>query len=178
MLMADTVTPEVRSRMMSGIRSKDTRQEVVIRKALHTAGFRYRLHRRDLPGTPDITLPRYCAVIFVHGCFWHGHDCPLFRLPSTNSARWATKIAGNQHRDMDAVHRLLATGWRVCTIWECAGRGALRKTLEQIIEEVSKWLVSNVAYLDIQANTTRARAYSPTGPLNARPWTVTGTPNA
>ena len=154
MLVADTVTPEVRSRMMSGIRSKDTRQEVVIRKALHAAGFRYRLHRRDLPGTPDITLPRYRAAIFVHGCFWHGHACSLFRLPSTNRATWATKIAGNQHRDADAVHRLLTTDWRVCTIWECAMRGTFRKTLEQIIGEVSEWLVSNVAYLEIQGKTT------------------------
>ena len=81
--MTDIVTPATRSRMMSGIQSKNTQHEVRIRKALHKAGFRYRLHRRDLPGTPDITLPRYRAVIFVHGCFWHGHGCHLFKWPST-----------------------------------------------------------------------------------------------
>ena len=175
--MADIVTPEVRSRMMSGIRSKNTRQEVVIRRALHAAGFRYRLHRRDLPGTPDITLPRYHAVIFVHGCFWHGHDCPLFRLPSTNGARWAIKIEGNQRRDTDAVQRLLTTGWRVCTVWECAMRGTLRKTLEHIIEAVSEWLVSNVDYLEIQGKTIGARACLPTGSVNASRLAVTGTPS-
>ena len=130
--MTDIVSPEVRSRMMSGIRSKNTRQEVVIRKALHAAGFRYRLHRKDLPGTPDITLPRYRAVIFIHGCFWHGHDCSLFRLPSSNRATWSAKIAGNQHRDAEVSHRLLTAGWRVCTVWECALRGTHKKTLGRL----------------------------------------------
>ena len=138
---------------MAGIRSKDTRQEVVIRKALHSAGFRYRLHRRDLPGTPDITLPRYGAIIFIHGCFWHGHDCPLFRPPSTNGAIWAAKIAGNQRRDADAVHRLLGAGWRVCTVWECAMRGAHRKNVEQVVAAISEWLVSAAEYLEIQGKT-------------------------
>ena len=152
--MPDIVSPEVRSRMMSGIRSKNTRQEVVIRKALHAAGFRYRLHRKDLPGTPDITLSRYRAVIFVHGCFWHGHDCSLFRLPSSNSASWSAKIASNQHRDADVSQSLLTAGWRVCTVWECALRGAHKKTLGQIIEAVCEWLISNGDCLEIQGNTT------------------------
>ena len=138
---------------MAGIRSKDTRQEVVIRKALHSAGFRYRLHRRDLPGTPDITLPRYGALIFVHGCFWHGHDCPLFKLPSTNGVKWAAKIAGNQRRDADVLYRLLNTGWRVCTVWECAMRGAHRTGVEQIVGTISDWLLSGADRLEIRGKT-------------------------
>ena len=138
--MADVVTPAVRSRMMSGIRSKNTRHEVNIRKALHAAGFRYRLHRRDLPGTPDITLPRYRAVVFVHGCFWHGHDCHLFKWPSTRPEFWATKIGGNRQHDQAARVALLQSGWRICTIWECSLRGRLRLQLDYVICTIIEWL--------------------------------------
>lgn len=138
--MADVVTPAVRSRMMSGIRSKDTRHEVTIRKALHAVGFRYRLHRRDLPGTPDITLPRYRAVVFVHGCFWHGHDCHLFKWPSTRSDFWTAKIDGNRERDQRAHDTLLETGWRICVIWECSLRGRLRLHPTEVIDSVVEWL--------------------------------------
>ncbi len=139
--MVDIVTPAVRSRMMSGIRSKNTRHEVKIRKALHAAGFRYRLHRRDLPGTPDITLPRYRAVVFVHGCFWHGHDCHLFKWPSTRPEFWAAKIRSNQKRDLESVRQLLGVGWRICTIWECSLRGRLRLQPENIVGFVIRWLL-------------------------------------
>ncbi len=138
--MADIVAPMVRSRMMSGIRSKNTQHEIRIRKALHAAGLRYRLHRRDLPGTPDIVLPRYRAVVFVHGCFWHGHDCHLFKWPSTRPEFWANKIGDNKQRDQEASATLLGSGWRICTIWECSLRGRLRLRPNYVIDTVIEWL--------------------------------------
>ena len=138
--MADVVTPEVRSRMMSGIRSKNTRHEVAVRKALHAAGFRYRLHKRDLPGTPDITLRRYGAVVFIHGCFWHGHDCHLFKWPSTRPDFWIAKIGSNRKRWEEVRVALLDAGWRVCTVWECSLRGRMRLQPNEAIEVVIKWL--------------------------------------
>ena len=109
--------------MMAGIRGRNTRPELVIRKALHARGFRYRLHVAGLPGKPDIVLPRFRAVIFVHGCFWHGHDCPLFRLPATRSEFWEAKISRNRERDREVLGALKTTGWRCLTVWECAIRG-------------------------------------------------------
>ncbi|SOC89897.1 T/G mismatch-specific endonuclease [Ensifer adhaerens] len=117
--------------MMSGIRGTNTRPELQVRKALHAAGFRYRLHERKLPGKPDLVLPKYRAVIFVHGCFWHGHGCHLFRMPSSNSVFWQEKIAGNVARDKVAVDRLRESGWRVATVWECALKGKTRRKPEE-----------------------------------------------
>ena len=148
--MTDIVRPDVRSRMMASVRSKDTKHEIKIRKSLHAAGFRYRLHRRDLPGTPDITLPRYRAVVFVHGCFWHGHSCHLFKWPSTNKETWATKIQANQTRDAKAVTKLLETEWRVCIVWECALRGVNRYTLEDVIAVVDRWIFSESKLCEIE----------------------------
>ena len=150
--MADIVAPEVRSRMMSGIRSKNTKYEVTIRKALHAAGFRYRLHRRDLPGTPDITLPRYRVVVFFHGCFWHGHDCHLFKWPSTRPEFWAAKIESNRQRDQRASAALLEAGWRVCTVWECSLRGRLRLQLENVTDSIIKWLGSQEKLCVLRGN--------------------------
>lgn len=115
------MSPEKRSALMSRIRGRDTKPEIQIRKALWHAGLRFRLNVRDLPGRPDIVLPRWNAAIFVHGCFWHRHEgCPLFRLPSTRTSFWDTKLAANRNRDDQAARSLEATGWRVLTIWECA----------------------------------------------------------
>lgn len=147
--MPDIVPPEVRSRMMSGIRSKDTRHEVALRKMLHAAGFRYRLHRRDMLGTPDITLPRHGATVFVHGCFWHGHECHLFKWPSTNRARWTEKILSNRHRDEETKRRLLEGGWRVCMVWECATRGRYRRSVEEVAECVIKWIQSSTTLCEV-----------------------------
>ena len=117
--MADVVDPATRSRMMSGIRGKNTKPELMIRKALHARGFRYRLHC-DLPGKPDICLPKHRAVIFVHGCFWHGHDCARgSRKPRANADYWTAKLARNVVRDRDVAARLTDDGWRVVTVWEC-----------------------------------------------------------
>ena len=138
--MTDVVSPEVRSRMMSGIRSRDTRQEVKIRKALHAAGFRYRLHSKNVPGKPDITLPRHRAVIFVHGCFWHGHDCHLFKWPSTRAEFWFRKISGNQVRDKQVRAQLSETNWRYLVIWECAIKGKGKLPFDGLISQVNDWI--------------------------------------
>ena len=105
---------------MSGIRGTDTKPELVLRRGLHQLGFRYRLHDRRLPGTPDLVFPRYNAVIFVNGCFWHGHDCHLFRWPKTREKFWKSKITGNMQRDTRNWGLLEAEGWRILVVWECA----------------------------------------------------------
>lgn len=117
--MVDIVDAATRSRMMAGIRGKNTKPEMAVRQALHHAGFRFRLHRKDLPGKPDIVLPRYKAVIFVHGCFWHGHDCRYFRIPGTRTDFWLGKISQNKSRDARTEEQLRAAGWHVFIIWEC-----------------------------------------------------------
>lgn len=108
---------------MAGIRGKDTRPEMILRRGLHARGFRFRLHDRRLPGSPDLVFPGRRAVIFVHGCFWHGHGCHLFRLPATRQEFWRAKIEGNAARDALAEGALAADGWRVLSIWECALKG-------------------------------------------------------
>lgn len=148
--MADIVDPATRSRMMSGIRGKNTKPELLIRKALHARGFRYRLHC-DLPGKPDICLPKHRAVIFVHGCFWHGHDCHLFKWPGTRPEFWRAKIGRNREVDMAVEAALLDAGWRVATVWECAIKGKERKTLTEIIEELSSWLYSSQRTLIVRS---------------------------
>lgn len=137
--MADIVDSATRSRMMSGIRGRDTKPEILVRSLLHRQGFRFRLQVRTLPGRPDLVLPRYHAVIFVHGCFWHGHDCPLFRLPTTRTEFWRSKIEGNQNRDRRVREDLLASGWRVAVVWECALRGAGRD-VEGVVRQLADWL--------------------------------------
>jgi DNA mismatch endonuclease, patch repair protein len=117
--LADVVDKATRSRMMSGIRGKDTKPEIIVRKALHKAGYRFRLHRKDLPGNPDIVLPKYRTVIFVHGCFWHGHMCKNFKWPKTRPEFWREKIEGNIERDKRDIAALEALGWNVKVIWEC-----------------------------------------------------------
>ncbi|MBO3759994.1 very short patch repair endonuclease [Ciceribacter sp. L1K22] len=148
--MADIVSGEVRSRMMSGIRGKDTRPEMLIRRALHAGGFRYRLHEKRLSGKPDLVFPRLRAVLFVHGCFWHGHDCHLFRLPSTRTDFWRDKIAGNVERDRRSTEALRDTGWRVGTVWECALKGKTRLPLASIVDSLALWLRSDQVFLDIR----------------------------
>jgi DNA mismatch endonuclease (patch repair protein) len=117
--MADSLSTEVRSRLMGRVRGKNTAPELAVRRALHAAGFRYRIHRKDLSGRPDIVLPRYRIVVFVHGCFWHGHSCRRGKLPQTNETFWANKIARNRQRDEEATDTLKRDGWDVVTIWQC-----------------------------------------------------------
>ncbi len=116
----DRLTPEKRSANMSAVRSQNTKPEIRVRSVLHRAGYRFRLHRRDLPGSPDIVLPRYQTVVFVHGCFWHGHDgCRRSKLPATRTEFWQAKIERNRDRDEAARAALIALGYRVVTLWEC-----------------------------------------------------------
>jgi len=123
--MADVVSPEVRSRMMAAIKGKNSAPELLVRKVLAAAGFRFRLHRRDLPGTPDIVLPGRKIAIFVHGCFWHAHrGCKYAKTPSTRREFWTAKLDANVKRDQQAVDKLAAMGWRVLCVWECATRQA------------------------------------------------------
>lgn len=128
---------------MSAVRSKDTRPEMTVRRFLHAAGFRYRLHRRDLPGTPDITLPRFGAAVFVHGCFWHGHDCPMFKWPKTRRDFWERKIRGNAKRDDKVRGMLIGSGWRVLVIWECALRGPQKMDFDVLMDQVMEWIRSD-----------------------------------
>jgi DNA mismatch endonuclease (patch repair protein) len=135
--------------MMAGIRGKNTKPELLIRKALHARGFRYRLHC-DLPGKPDICLPKHRAVIFVHGCFWHGHNCHLFKWPGTRPEFWRAKIGRNREVDAEATATLLAQEWRVATIWECALKGRERIPFEELVDAVSGWLRSDRATLEVE----------------------------
>lgn len=124
---------------MAGIRDKDTKPELTVRRALFAAGFRFRLHRRDLPGAPDIVLPRHRVVLFVHGCYWHRHqECRFAKLPSTRRDFWKAKLEGNAARDRSAVQALLADGWRVLTVWECATRD--RTVLVTLSDTLAEWI--------------------------------------
>ena len=136
--MTDIVSSQKRSEMMSGIRGRNTRPEILVRKFLHSAGFRFRLHRKDLPGSPDIVLPKHKTCIFVHGCFWHRHPgCRFTTSPTTRPEFWARKFAGNQERDKKNVDALLANGWRVLLVWECGLRSGAAMT------EIASWLGSS-----------------------------------
>lgn len=117
--MADTRTPEQRRRIMQSVGTKDTGPELVVRRVLHALGYRFRLHRRDLPGKPDIVLPGRRKVIMVHGCLWHGHNCPKGRLPKSREDYWGPKIAANRRRDVDKEKALRRLGWDVLTVWQC-----------------------------------------------------------
>jgi DNA mismatch endonuclease (patch repair protein) len=148
--MADVVSQEKRSRMMSGIRSKHTKPELLIRKGLHGLGFRFVLHDRRLAGTPDIVLPRYNAAIFVHGCFWHGHDCSLFKWPETRPEFWRPKIERNKRLDAEAEEAILASGWKCAVVWECALRGARKLGLHAVLQICAQWIQSDVARLELR----------------------------
>lgn len=137
---------------MSGIRGKDTKPEMVVRRGLHANGYRFRLHDRSLPGAPDLTLAKYSAVLFVHGCFWHGHDCHLFKWPSTRIDFWRQKIEGNRARDAKAIGKLNALGWRVGIVWECAVKGRTALDPAEAILRCSGWLAGNEPELVVRGN--------------------------
>lgn len=137
--MADIVNKATRSHMMASVRSSSTSLERLVRRQLHRRGFRFRLNAKDLPGAPDIVLPRFRTVIFVHGCFWHHHHgCRLAALPATNRGFWRTKLLGNAARDRRNIARLRSRGWRVLTVWQCACTPAGRLELE--VDRVSRHL--------------------------------------
>ncbi len=136
--MADIHSKEIRSYNMSQIRSKDTKPEMLVRKFLHANGFRYRLHSKNLPGKPDIVLPKYNSVIFVHGCFWHGHkECKYFVTPKTNTEFWLNKINGNISHDSLAIRALKKEGWKVIVVWECdLKKDKIQKTLTSLVKKI------------------------------------------
>lgn len=126
----DTRSPEQRSYIMRSVRSRNTGPELIVRKLLHGVGFRFRLHKKGLPGRPDVVLRKHRAVVFVHGCFWHGHGCSKGRLPKSRLRFWTGKIERNRARDAESVRSLEAAGWRVLTIWQCETKdtdGLLRR---------------------------------------------------
>jgi len=145
----DVFSKEKRSQVMSRIRGKDTKPEKFIRNALHRIGYRYRLHVSDLPGKPDLVFPKYKAVIFVHGCFWHGHNCHLFKWPKSRVEFWETKIMKNRENDNNSVNNLKTLGWRILLVWECAIKGKTKLESAQIIEDVVQWLESEKNFKEI-----------------------------
>ena len=139
--MTDIVDSATRSRMMAGIRSKDTKPEMALRRALHARGLRYRLHARNLPGRPDLVFPRYKAVVFVHGCFWHRHgDCRYTTIPATRPEFWLEKFSANVARHEAASAALREAGWRIGVIWECETRDPSRLAL--VANALHRWLAS------------------------------------
>ena len=140
--MADVVDAATRSRMMSGIRGKDTKPEMSVRLGLHALGFRYRLHPKDIPGKPDLWLPKYSAAIFVHGCFWHGHDCALFKMPGSRREFWESKINANRDRDARVDDLLAIRALRRLDIWEYALRGPGRIGIDTTLGKAASWLRS------------------------------------
>lgn len=138
--MVDTLSPAERSERMARIKGRDTKPEIWVRRALHAFGYRFRLHRRDLPGRPDIVLPKYRTVVFVHGCFWHAHTCQKGRIPGTRSAFWEAKFEGNEKRDARNMRALRAAGWRVLTIWECglSKPSSREKTIKQLVNKINR----------------------------------------
>lgn len=143
--MTDIVSPAKRSQMMAGIRGKDTKPEIEIRKQLFALGYRYRLHDSKLPGKPDLILPRFNAVIFFNGCFWHVHDCELFKWPSSHAKFWKKKFSRNKEKDHENNEALKKLGWRILTIWECSYRSSGKKDwskIKVIAGMVEEWLAS------------------------------------
>lgn len=138
--MADIISRANRSALMSRIGRSGTKPEMFVRKGLHRDGFRFRADCRTLPGSPDLVFARYRATILVHGCFWHGHDCHLFRLPGTRPEFWSAKISRNRERDVEVVKALSDQGFRTLVIWECALRGRSPAEAESVIVRAGKWL--------------------------------------
>lgn len=140
--MTDVVDKETRSRMMAGIRAKNTKPELLLRRALHSRGFRYRLHSPILPGKPDIVFPKYRVAVFVHGCFWHAHDCKYFKLPRSRTEFWQEKLLKNAARDEMVIANTQALGWRVLVVWECATREfRASDSGDALIETIAQWIV-------------------------------------
>ncbi len=156
--MTDIVDSQTRSRMMSGIRGKNTKPELALRRSLHALGFRYRLHAKGIPGKPDIVLPKYRAVIFVHGCFWHRHaGCRYATVPATRPEFWAAKFEANVARDAAVQSALRETGWRVATVWECALR--TETSIAQTRDMVAAWLHGAGAVLEVGEAELRKAPY-------------------
>ena len=139
----DVVDAATRSRMMAAVKNRDTKPEMIVRCGLHRRGFRFRLQDRRLPGRPDLALARHRAAIFVHGCFWHGHDCPLFRWPKSRPEFWRAKIGRNIERDGEVQDAIGNAGWRVLTIWECTFRGKSADVQDMALDRIAAWIAGD-----------------------------------
>ncbi|WP_426270492.1 very short patch repair endonuclease [Dyella kyungheensis] len=154
-IMVDRMSADRRSALMARIRGKDTLPERAVRRHLWRAGFRYRLHPNGLVGKPDIVLPKWGAVVFVHGCFWHRHDeCRYFRLPKTRAGFWDAKLRRNQERDVSAMRTLVGTGWRLAVVWECALRRDASRTGELLVT----WIRTNGGSIEIEEAGSEVRS--------------------
>ena len=142
--MTDVHPKNIRSKNMAAIKSKNTKPELIIRKALFLKGFRYKLHDKNLPGKPDLVFPKYHAVIFIHGCFWHRHNCHLFKWPSTRPDFWKKKINRNVEVDKRNYKQLGKDGWYILTVWECALKGKNKLPFNRLIDDISNWLEFSV----------------------------------
>jgi DNA mismatch endonuclease (patch repair protein) len=149
----DPLTPAQRRYNMQRIRARDTKPELLVRRALHALGLRYRVHGAGLPGKPDLVLARWCALIFVHGCFWHGHDCSLGVSPRANADFWRNKIAANRTRDDVQATALRAAGWRVAIVWQCALTGRRRQGPERVALSLRDWLQSQAVTIELREQT-------------------------
>ena len=164
--MTDIVDSQTRSRMMAGIRGKDTKPELALRRSLHALGFRYRLHAKGIPGKPDLVLPKYKAVIFVHGCFWHRHPgCRYASTPATRPEFWASKFSANVARDSAIRAALLLAGWRVATIWECALR--TEAGVAAVRDVFSEWLQGDGRELEVGEADIGAPKHRRSGPVGS-----------
>ncbi|MBS1833237.1 MAG: DNA mismatch endonuclease Vsr [Acidobacteria bacterium] len=153
----DTVDRQTRSRIMASVGQKDTGAELLLRKALHKNGLRFRLHDRSLPGSPDLVFSKYRAVIFIHGCYWHSHGCYRSTVPKTRSEFWVEKFNANRARDDRNTRLLLDDGWRVFTVWECALKGKSAKLSTAVSETVRKWLESRRKYGELAGASVAAK---------------------
>lgn len=170
--MADVVSPAKRSQMMSGIKGKNSQPELLVRRLLFASGYRFRLHRRDLPGSPDIVMPGRKIAIFVHGCFWHAHQgCRFAKTPSTRTEFWTAKLQGNVERDRRAADKLAEMGWRVLNVWECSTRDP--EAAAGLPEALREWIdgdtcVGEISSQSQQAMLTDARHLKATSSANLK----------
>ena len=156
--MSDIVDKVTRSRMMPGIRGKNTKPEILIRKGLHALGFRYRLHSTKLSGKPDIMLQKYKALILINGCFWHAHNCHLFKWPSTRKEFWEAKIMSNARRDEENLKYYRDAGWKTLIIWECALKGKTKLPLAFILDLTAHWIIYEKSNFNIHGKTENSVA--------------------
>lgn len=156
----DTVDARTRSRIMASVGQRNTGVEVMLRSALHAAGLRYRLHDRSLPGSPDLVFPRFRAAVFIHGCYWHAHGCHRSSVPKSRRAFWMDKFEANKLRDARKAQALLADGWRVLDVWECALRGKTARDPDAVASLVRRWLTSTAERGSIAGRSDKVRAQS------------------
>lgn len=150
--MVDVLTKEQRQLNMKNIKGRDTKPELLIRQELHRRGLRFRLNVPNLPGRPDLVFPRHKVAIFIHGCFWHGHDCPMFHLPETRREFWRRKIEATKLRDLKVHMELLDLDWRILTVWECSMRGKNRLSTHSLIDSCVRFIYSHAKIQVLRGN--------------------------